>query len=141
ILGEPLMNSDGLGDGKVAKALRRRSLVIPRALSDYYAVAGRHEINTAHNRLLPIEKLEWEGDWLLFMEENQSVGFWSIARAAVKEASPIVWQASTNAPQLLEWYAERYRLNQFLMAMWRWQETGVQEKAERPRGRRRRRTE
>jgi hypothetical protein len=136
ILGKPLMPAEGLGDAKVRTALRSRGMVIPRALADYYAVAGNHEINAAHNRLLSIEKLEWRGDRLVFMEENQWVAFWGIDRAGVKEANPVVWQAPNNEPEPLEWYAEPYLLNQFLMAMWRWQETGVEEKAARRRNRR-----
>jgi hypothetical protein len=131
LLGKPLAPSDGMGDRAVAKAVRRRSLVIPRALSDYYAVAGKHEVNTEYNRLLPIEELGWRGDRLVFMEENQWVAYWGIDRAACREPNPVVWQAPNNEPGPLEWYQERYLLNQFLMAMWRWQRTGVEEAANR----------
>lgn len=137
ILGAPLRPADGLGDAMVTKALRRRRLVIPRALADYYAVAGAHEINTSHNRLLPIEKLQCGGDKLVVMEENQWVAFWGINRTAVHETNPVVWQTQNNEPEPFAWYEEPYRLNQFLMAMWRWQMTGVEEKAEHSRTRRR----
>jgi hypothetical protein len=130
ILGNSLRPADGLGDAKVAKALRKCGLLIPRALAEYYAVAGHHAMNSAHNRLRTIDKLEWRGDRLVFMEENQWVAYWGIDRAAVREANPIVWQAPNTEPEPLEWYEEPYLLNQFLMAMWRWQDTGVEEKAE-----------
>jgi hypothetical protein len=65
------------------------------------------------------------------MEENQWVAYWGIDRAGVKESNPVVWQAPNIEPDPLEWYEEPYLLNQFLMAMWRWQETGVEEEAER----------
>jgi hypothetical protein len=128
LFGEPLAVDDGMGDEAVAKALRKRRLTVPRALSDYYAVAGRHWINRESNRLYPISELEWRDDRLVFMEENQWVAFWGIGRAEVGKSNPVVWQAP-NA-ESLEWFLEAYRLSQFLMAMWRWQLTGVQEEAE-----------
>jgi hypothetical protein len=133
ILGKPLIPADGLGEGKVAKAVRKRRIVIPRALADYYVTAGKHEVNTAHNRLLPIEVLEWRGDRLVFMVENQQVAFWGIHQAALNESNPVVWQATNVEREHLEWYEEPYLLNQFLMATWRWQKTGLEEKAERRR--------
>jgi hypothetical protein len=128
ILGKPLEPADGLGERTVQQALRKRDLIIPRALADYYDVAGRHEINAQHNRLLLIEELAWEGDKLVFMEENQCVALWGIDKAAIENSNPVVWQTSNNEP--FEWYEEPYHLSQFLMAMWRWQETGVEEKPE-----------
>ena len=80
ILGEPLELADGLSDAKVQRALRERDLVIPRALADYYAVAGRHEINAQHNRLLPIEELDWRDDKLVFMEEISGLQFGASTR-------------------------------------------------------------
>jgi hypothetical protein len=130
ILGEPLEPSDGLGEQKVQRALRKRSLVIPRALAEYYAIAGRHEINARHNRLLPIGELAWEGEKLVFMEENQCVALWGIDKAAIEDSNPVVWQGPNNEP--IEWYEEPYCLSQFLMAMWHWQETGVEEEPETP---------
>jgi hypothetical protein len=121
-MGESLTDADGLNDGEVAAVLAERKLVIPSALADYYAVAGRHLINRQHNRLYQIGELEWRGDRLVFMEENQCVAFWGIARADVATPDPVVWQAPNADP--LVWFPEEYRVSQFLLAMWRWQLTG-----------------
>ncbi len=128
LFGERLINSDGLGDSAVANAINKRRLVVPRALADYYAVAGRHRINREHNRLYAVAELEWQDDHLVFMEENQNIALWGIPRSEVSQTNPIVWQASN--PKPLTWYSEDCRLSQFIMAMWRWQLTGVQEVAE-----------
>lgn len=128
LLGNPLAPADGLGDEAVGAAVSRRRLAVPRGLSDYYAVAGRHRINQEYNRLLGIRRLYWEGDHLVFMEENQWVAVWGVSRADMPATNPVVWQASTDEPQ--KWFAEPYRLRQFIMAMWRWQQTGVQEDPE-----------
>lgn len=76
-------------------------------------------------------------DSLIFMEENQGVAFWGIHRNDCLEPNPIVWQGQNidaieldleDEPQ--EWFAEEYRLRQFLMAMWKWTLTGEQEAVE-----------
>jgi hypothetical protein len=66
--------------------------VIPRALFDYYSVAGGHWINEHHDHLRSIEELEWMDDKLVFLDENQRVVYWGIDRPDLKTADPIVWQ-------------------------------------------------
>jgi hypothetical protein len=105
--------------------LGRVGLVIPAALRDYYSLAGRHWINENHNRLRPIAGLEWMDDKLIFMEENQCVALWGIRRSDLRRSDPLVWQGVNGDP--IEWFAEDYRLSQFLMAMWGWIMTGEQE--------------
>ena len=78
IFGAPPKPGDGLGKTDVRAALARANLVIPAALLDYYIVAGRHPVNRDHDRFRPIEGLEWMGDKLVFLEENQS---WSTGRS------------------------------------------------------------
>lgn len=122
LFGEPLASGDGLGDQGVRSRVEQFGLTIPAALADYYAVAGRHWINENHNRLRPIEALEWMDDRLVFLEENQEVAFWGIDRADLGQADPIVWQGVNGDP--VEWYPEDFRLSRFLMAMWKWTLTG-----------------
>jgi hypothetical protein len=129
ILGTEPSASDGLGEEAVRRELRKRKLTLPRALVEYYALAGNHPINTQHNRLYSIAQLVWMDDRLVFMEENQEVVYWGIARDDLKTANPIVWQGVNGTP--LEWHAEDYRLHQFLMAAWNWAVHGIQETPER----------
>jgi hypothetical protein len=42
--------------------------------------------------------------------------------------NPIVWQGVNSS--ITSWYKEEYKLNQFLMAMWKWIITGEQEDSE-----------
>ena len=128
LFGKSLAEGDGLGDDAVAEALSKRRLTVPRALFDYYSVAGSHPVNRQYNSLYPVSELAWRDDHLVFMEENQEVAIWGIARAEVDTANPVVRQAAE--VELLEWFPEIYRVSQFLMAMWHWQLTGVQEEAE-----------
>ena len=130
IFGSPPKPADGLGNDAVRSALDSAGLTIPVALFDYYSLAGRHWINENHNRLRPIEELEWVDDQLVFMEENQLVVFWGIRKENLIESDPIVWQVVNGDP--IEWYAENHRLSRFLMAMWNWTVTGDEEKADPP---------
>ncbi len=130
IFGAPPKPIDGLGQAAVRAALDSAGLAIPVALFDYYSLAGRHWINENHNRLRPIKEREWFDAQLVFMEENQLVAFWGIRKENVTESDPIVWQGVNGDP--IEWYAEKYRLSRFLMAMWKWTVTGEVQKADPP---------
>lgn len=131
ITGEPLTPEHGLGDDAMAAAVARRGLLVPRALLDYYSVAGRHPINRQHNRLYPLDELTWEDGRLVYMEENQCVAFWAVAEADARRADPPVWTCLNGEPGVWrpepDWSPRPYKLSQFLMAMWRWQWEGVQE--------------
>ncbi len=122
IFGAPPKSEEGLGDDAVRAALARRDLAIPTALRDYYSLAGRHWMNENHDRLRPIGELEWMGDKLVFLDENQCVVFWGIDRSDLQKADPIVWQGING--EAIEWYSENLRLSRFLMARWRWIVTG-----------------
>jgi hypothetical protein len=49
IFGSSLSPSDGLGDETVRAELSKIGFSVPRALTDYYSVAGNHHINREHN--------------------------------------------------------------------------------------------
>jgi hypothetical protein len=132
-----LSPSDGLGDEAVLAELSKIGFSVPRALTDYYSVAGNHQINKQHNILRSLDELEWFGDKLIFMEENQAVAYWGVKREDCNLCNPNVWQGQyidLNKWELedkpMEWYSENYRMSQFLMAMWKWMLTGEQEQPE-----------
>ncbi len=127
-MGLSLQPSDGLGDDAVQTKLVEYGLTLPEALIDYYALAGQHPINVKHNQLLPIEQIKWMGSKLMFMEENQWVVYWAIDESDVNNPNPVVWQGTNS--DAIDWYEEQYKLNQFLMAMWKWTVTGEQEEPE-----------
>jgi len=64
----------------------------------------------------------------MFMEENQWVVYWAIDESDVNNPNPVVWQGTNS--DAIDWYEEQYKLNQFLMAMWKWTVTGEQEEPE-----------
>jgi hypothetical protein len=128
IFGAALQDSDGFGAHIVEEKLSACELMLPESLVDYYVIAGQHYINEEHNRLLPIEEIEWIGDKFVFMEENQCVVFWGIDRSDLNNPDPIVWQGTNG--DVIDWYEEKYTLSQFLMEMWRWIVTGEEDSEE-----------
>lgn len=128
ILGSSPQLSDDLGDDVVQAKLVERELTLPKALFDYYALAGKHSINTEYNQLLPIEQIRWMNRKLVFMQENQCVVYWALDQADINSPNPIVWQGINS--DIVAWHKEPYKLYQFLMAMWNWTVTGEQEEPE-----------
>ncbi len=128
ILGSSPHPLEGLGDDVVQAKMLECKLTLPKALFDYYALAGEHPINTVHNQLLPIEQIRLINSKLIFMEENQCVVYWAIDQADINSPNPIVWQGING--DIVAWHEEPYKLNQFLMAMWNWTMTEEQEAAE-----------
>src|SRR5262249_9717031 len=100
----------------------RLGVKLPRALWEYYALVGRHQLNQAHNRLLSPGALFIARGHLAFMEENQRVVYWGLRCRELGKADPTVLQ--TGDPEDEPWYSERVRCSEFLTAMLYWQAAG-----------------
>lgn len=124
IFGSPLQTSDGLGDELVQVKMQQLGLKIPEALAQYYAVTGLHWINKEHNRLGPLEELEWFGDKLVFMDENQWVVYWAISKADLCTPNPTIWQGANS--DVIEWEDCGSRCAELIMAMWEWTVTEIE---------------
>jgi hypothetical protein len=109
--------TDGLGEEAVEARLTKRGLRIPKALFDYYSLAGYHWINKKRNRLRPIEELEWHKDWLVFMDDDQGVVSWGIHKWDLNTPDPRVWQGVLG--EETHWLQDSSTLSQFLMDMWK----------------------
>jgi hypothetical protein len=118
LLGRNLKQGDGFAAPELAGCERRLRVKLPRALREYYEVAGKLSINTEHNILYGPKKLKiWKGK-LLFMEENQRVVFWGLDAQELNLADPQVFQANNSAP--IEWYSLEKPYSEFILSMWRW---------------------
>jgi hypothetical protein len=121
LLKRKLKRSDGIIVSEIKKQERKMGFCLPKAVRDYYQVAGRlNELNKFHNRLFDIDEIEIDGDYILFMEENQAVVHWGIKKADTKP-DPEVWQR-VNSP-MAEWYSEELTFSQFMIRMYKWQVT------------------
>ena len=72
-LDRPLKAKDGVPEKRVADAERRLGIRIPRALRDYYLIAGAHRFNDAHHHLLPPKEWALASGKVMFLAENQGV--------------------------------------------------------------------
>lgn len=117
--GLTLHSEDACSAEALEAAEDRLGVRLPEALRDYYRVAGNHTLGRAHNRLLSLSELAFEGDYLVFMEENQSVIFWAIPRSQLGAKSPEVWRGE-NALQVT-WESDRIEVVDFLSVMFYWQ--------------------
>ena len=107
--------ADGLGDESVEARLRRRGVQIPKALFAYYSIAGYHWINKQHNRLRPIEELDWYVDWLVFMDDDQGLVSWGIHREDLGSPDPVVWQGILG--EEIDWLQENLTISEFFIEM------------------------
>jgi hypothetical protein len=118
-IGFELSDADGCSEESLLDVERRLQMRLPPALRDYYAKAGNHPINQAHNRLLSLSKLDFDGNHLVFLEENQSVAFWSIDISTPPTDDPIVFQGESGKP--IRWTSEELTLSAFFELCVYWQ--------------------
>jgi len=92
---------------KLAKAEKRLEIRLPRALRDYYLVAGRERIlNHAFNRLCFPEGWEMETGKLVFMEENQTAVVWGVTATSRSSAGSSVFQGPVVSDGVSKWWQD-----------------------------------
>lgn len=118
-LGRLLKSEDEVPEETILAAEQRLGLRIPKALADYYRLAGKaDDYNRDFNRLLPLSKLSVEFGKLWFMEENQAVVLWGTDAGVELADDPPAYQA-TNVEPLL-WDEVSDRCSVFLLVMIHW---------------------
>lgn len=81
----------GLPESEITAAEQRLGIRFPAMLREYLLTLGGSEAaNQSFNRLLPLEKMDFDGDYLVLMEENQGVFLCGIARADLVQDNPSV---------------------------------------------------
>ncbi|WP_437339601.1 SMI1/KNR4 family protein [Sorangium sp. So ce394] len=110
---------DSCTGADIGAAEQRLGIVLPEALRDYYATAGRHRgMMDAGFHMLPPDKLRLAGDCLVFCEENQYLAEWGIQPADGASPNPRV---SGRARNTETWYSEASKLSGFLIHVATWQ--------------------
>ena len=80
-----------LPEDEITAAEQRLGIHFPAILREYLLTLGSSEaVNQSFNRLLPLEKIDFDGDYLVLMEENQGVFLCGIARADLAQDNPPV---------------------------------------------------
>jgi hypothetical protein len=118
--GYPLKNGAKVPAEELSATEKRLGVPIPRAVRDYYLVAGRERrFNTCHNRLLPPKGWSIDKKNLIFMEENQTVVWWAVSTRNPRSNDPAVFQGVNDEP--ITWVREHRRFSVFLALMLHYQ--------------------
>jgi hypothetical protein len=118
---EPLAETDGVTDVEIEAGLNGASL--PQSVRAYWRVAGNHWLNTNHNQWLGLGEFQTNGEYTVFMIENQGVVAWAFRTDDLNAADPIVYQGPPDGASS-EWHSEHLPFSQFIVAMWHWVLTG-----------------
>ena len=80
-----------LPEAKITAAEQHLGIRFPAGWREYLlTLGGREAVNQSFNRLLPLEKMDFDDDYLVLMEENQGVFLCGIARTDLAQDNPPV---------------------------------------------------
>ena len=117
--GAPLTKAMEIESSRIDAAQKRLGVRIPKALREYYLVAGKERrFNMCHNRILAPEKWEVDRGRLIFMEENQWF-FWSISLRTTDADDPPVAHGMDDEP--ITWVRWHRHCSVFLAVMLHYQ--------------------
>src|SRR5205823_6649839 len=120
----PLGGDAGVPEVDILEAERRLGVLLPQTLRELYHRTGRvATFHAAHNRLVPLDEIDFSDDHLTFYEENQNVVVWGIARARLSEPDPPVDQGQPPRADGERWdfYSEFRSVSEFIRAQAAWQ--------------------
>jgi uncharacterized protein (TIGR02996 family) len=114
-LARPLRPRDGVPEGRVARGERRLGIRLPRALRNYYLVAGRlDQFNVdVHDHLMPPESWELDSGIVEFLDENQGVARWGVKADDPVGDDPPVFHTYYGEP--MDWNKIHPRCSEFLV--------------------------
>jgi hypothetical protein len=119
-LGRAPQASDGVPEATLRKAEKRLQIRLPRAMRDYYLLAGAVDhLNRAHHQLFSPDRLRIEDGHLWFMEENQAVVRWGLPLQRLSEGDPPVYQRANAASATC--FSENLSFSTFLIRIYDWQ--------------------
>lgn len=99
---------------------KRLGVRIPKALRDYFLVAGRERrFGTCNNRLLPPSQWTTDKHRLIFMEENQRVVWWGVSTRNPHADDPPVSRGLNEEP--ITWQPDHRKCSAFLAFMLHYQ--------------------
>ncbi|MCE9545807.1 MAG: hypothetical protein K8T25_09865 [Planctomycetia bacterium] len=114
--GYPLTPRTAIPSKQIAKAEKRLGMRVPKALRDYYLIAGRERrFNQPYCRLLAPNKWFVDKQHLIFMEEYQNVLWWGVSLRNPRSDDPQISQGLNLEP--ISWHSERCKCSVFLTFM------------------------
>jgi hypothetical protein len=126
-LGRSLRREDGLNEEEIQKAERLLGLRLPLSMREYYRVVGAvDQLNRLQNVIFSPKELYVEDEFLMFMDENQSVVSWGLKISELSSPDPTAWQRNNTPPE--QWLSEEKTFSELLESMFEWyEEAGIWE--------------
>lgn len=115
LLGRALLNTDGYDLNDIEQVEHTPGVRIPETLKSFWQLVGRLKMFTSSFELfLPPNEIFLEGDYLVFLQENQGVCYWSVKISDTDNSELIVYQCSNSDAEHPEWHSEEMTLPYFL---------------------------
>jgi len=117
-LGTKLTARDSTPPEKIAATEKKLGLRLPRALRDFYLVAGRERfLNQAHNHLCTPSDWETHAGKVIFLAENQCAVVWAVTASSKPADDPAVYQGPMSDGEPSGWFLEQRRCSAFMVFM------------------------
>lgn len=121
-LGLDLTEEDAVSDGFISRFERKMKFRLPRALRDYYLVAGNELDSTrVFQELIRVGAWWLDEGRLVFMEDEQAAVVWGVDLVKRPLQDPPVFQGVNVDENRLEWHLEHEQCSIFLKTMLHWQ--------------------
>jgi hypothetical protein len=118
-LERPWEPADGIPSAVLDDLLAGHEFAVPLALREFYrAVGGCDELMEAENFFWDPDELEIDGDFLLFLDEENEAVNWGFQASALDEVDPIVWRRVNG--ETAEWSTEEAHFTLFVDDMFDW---------------------
>lgn len=118
-LQRPWQLADGIQGAVLDRLLAGHEFRVPGALREFYrAVGGCDDLMEAQNYFWDPDELEIDGDYLLFLDEENERVNWGFQSSALDQIDPIVWRRVNEDPAL--WSNEEAHFTLFVDDMFDW---------------------
>ncbi|WP_404286337.1 hypothetical protein [Glutamicibacter arilaitensis] len=110
--------ADGLTAEELAEGLAQSGVSIPFVLEEFYLAVGNNEDFTeAYHFFFDPEELEIDGDYLLFLEDEEEKYVWGFKASQLDVPDPIVYRRN-NAKGT--WASEEGTFSEFTLDLFSW---------------------
>lgn len=120
LLGRALRPTDAVDPHAITKAEQALGLAAPRALREFYLLAGNaHDVTTVYDQFLPPADWSVQEGKLVFVEENQDVVRYGVDCGPGAGDDPPIWITTTG--DATEWHPVCDSCSEFIATLLVWQ--------------------
>lgn len=110
--------ADGLSSSELTEALAESRVEIPLVLEEFYRCLGNCEdFMEAYHYFFDPEELEIDGEYLLFLEDEEEKYVWGFKTSQIDVPDPIVYRRNNSRGV---WTSEEGTFSEFTLDMFSW---------------------